>query len=85
MCLCETKCQGGGIAPLWGAANLVTSLKKYSATWGIAAILLHVLHQKRPNTAERNCRTPSATQSFTSLIEKMHYITKKNSLETKVI
>ena len=22
MCLCETKSQGGGIAPLWGGANL---------------------------------------------------------------
>ena len=22
MCLCETKCQGGGIAPFWGSANL---------------------------------------------------------------
>ena len=22
MCLCEAKCQGGGIAPFWGSANL---------------------------------------------------------------
>ena len=23
MCLCETKCQGGGIAPFWGSANVL--------------------------------------------------------------
>ena len=37
MCLCGTKYQGGGIAPFWGAAK--TSLKKYRAIWGIAAIV----------------------------------------------
>ena len=36
MCLCETKCQWGGIPPFWG---MMTSLKKYRAIWGIAAIV----------------------------------------------
>ena len=37
MCLCETKCQGSLSHHL---GELLTSLKKYRATWGIAAIVL---------------------------------------------
>ena len=42
MWLCETKCQGGGIAPCWGSANLpkkvsrdiATIVSQYCAIWG---------------------------------------------------
>ena len=36
MCLCETKCQGGASHHF---GEVLTSLKKYRAMWGIAAIV----------------------------------------------
>ena len=37
MCLCETKYQGGVVSHHFG--GVLTSLKKYRAIWGIAAIV----------------------------------------------
>ena len=37
MCLCKIECQGGGVSHSFG--GVLTSLKKYRAIWGIAAIV----------------------------------------------
>ena len=37
MCLCESKCQGGGVSHHFG--GVLISLKKYRAIWGMAAIV----------------------------------------------
>ena len=40
MCLAESKCQGWGIAPFWGAASLP---EKNRAIWGIATIVVAII------------------------------------------
>ena len=48
-CLCQTKCQGG---VSHHSGGVLTSLNKYRAIWGIAAIVSHFARYLGPATTQ---------------------------------